>query len=494
MADTKPTLPSRPSTTSVQPNGSQAAMRNRMSVRQPTIPEYSPMPNVPSLPPPPRPSNSHNLSPAPQLLRRRSSLMSDVTSFSEDIINPSTKRHESHNDDMEPTHWHSTPLAFAILPALGGLLFKNGSAFVTDVLLLGLAAVFLNWSIRIPWSWYYESQALRRNIDPHHATLDDDDLDDDVAVHTDSSTEGLSQLPSGEAETQATEGLSQRQTEMKTKAAADLRAQEKLAFLATFVFPVMAAYLLHIIRDQLSRPAEGLISDYNLSIFLLAAEIRPARQLIRLISARTLHLQRTVSGKEAALTKGQSSQAEMTDLHTRLAELETKLSDHSLIPTNITIAQKDDVTELNAEMRKRYEPRLEGLERAVRRYEKRSTTLTMVIEQRLNSLETRLQEALSLAAVAAQSSQQRRNVFAYFFELISMLIALPMRIAWSLCLWPLLLLEQGWGKLSAMLSRSGPGRREAGAKARSKYSGKDEGRGNLEEKQRLKSSMRKIVR
>ena len=51
----------------------------------------------------------------------------------------------------EPSHWHSAPLALALLPALGGLFFQNGSAVVTDLTLLSLAAVFLNWSVRLPW-------------------------------------------------------------------------------------------------------------------------------------------------------------------------------------------------------------------------------------------------------------------------------------------------------------------------------------------------------
>ena len=47
--------------------------------------------------------------------------------------------------------WDSAPLAFALLPALGGMLFTNGSSVITDVMLLGLAAIFLNWSVRLPW-------------------------------------------------------------------------------------------------------------------------------------------------------------------------------------------------------------------------------------------------------------------------------------------------------------------------------------------------------
>ena len=48
---------------------------------------------------------------------------------------------------------------------------------------------------------------------------------------------------------------------------------------------MLGAYLLHTIRGQLTRPSEGLVSDYNLTIFLCAAEIRPVSHLIKMIHA-----------------------------------------------------------------------------------------------------------------------------------------------------------------------------------------------------------------
>lgn len=56
-----------------------------------------------------------------------------------------------HHEMRQSSAWDSAPLAFALLPALGGLLFTNGSSVMTDVMLLGLAAIFLNWSVRLPW-------------------------------------------------------------------------------------------------------------------------------------------------------------------------------------------------------------------------------------------------------------------------------------------------------------------------------------------------------
>lgn len=73
--------------------------------------------------------------------RRRYSTISD------DILNPSGVGLESH----ESSNWASVPLAFGLLPAIGGLFFQNGSAVATDAMLLGLAAIFLHWSVTQPW-------------------------------------------------------------------------------------------------------------------------------------------------------------------------------------------------------------------------------------------------------------------------------------------------------------------------------------------------------
>lgn len=105
-------------------------------------------------------SQTDSPSPAPAVgLRRRSS------NFSEYSLNEARKTFQSSTDDLllpkpnamgqetspDSSPWHSAPLAFALLPAIGGMLFTNGSLVMTDIMLLGLAAIFLNWSVRLPW-------------------------------------------------------------------------------------------------------------------------------------------------------------------------------------------------------------------------------------------------------------------------------------------------------------------------------------------------------
>lgn len=83
--------------------------------------------------------------------RRRSSNFTDL-SFGEarDILNPQAKG-DADFEPPESSSLASLSLAFALLPALAGVLFKNGGAVVTDLMLLGLSGVFLHWSVTQPW-------------------------------------------------------------------------------------------------------------------------------------------------------------------------------------------------------------------------------------------------------------------------------------------------------------------------------------------------------
>lgn len=93
----------------------------------------------------------------PQVARRSSSFVSETLSESRRSLRSSTddlflpRASAEHELNLESSHWHSLPLGLALLPAVGGLFFQNGSAFITDISLLGLAALFLNWAVRLPW-------------------------------------------------------------------------------------------------------------------------------------------------------------------------------------------------------------------------------------------------------------------------------------------------------------------------------------------------------
>lgn len=412
--------------------------------------------------------------PPPRLSRRRSSILSftsldDTRHSAGDFIRPSlgfdTKTSVHHE---EPSHWHSSPIAFAFLPALAGLFFTNGSAFVTDILLLGLAALFLNWSVRLPWyvfpppvspsmhnermtnssirDWYHSAQAVTpRPYSPRSSVtlegvdeIDEEDQDDDGST------------PQEEPEKEVQSPHNSHNGSETAHAARSLQRHELSALTLTFVMPACAAYLLHVIRAQLSRPSEGLVSDYNLTIFLLAAEIRPVRQIIRLITNRTLHLQRVVATENNLSGLSTRPDRPLEDLVHRLTTIEAKFSTDGPAVQEANSASHEEVATLSADIKRRYEPRLDALERAVRRYEKRATTLTLLTEQRLQSLESRLQDALSLAAVAAQSSN-RSGIVPTVLATFSRLFMLPFEALALILVWPLQVAEGLLGKTGELV-------------------------------------------
>ena len=206
-----------------------------------------------------------------------------------------------------------------------------------------------------------------------------------------------------------------------------------------FLFPGAGAWLLHHIRGQLTRPAEGLVSNYNLTIFLLVAELRPLSHLIRLVQARTLHLQRTVSANASPGTSSNISSAMASDLQVRLAEIEKHIADTN---TNGT-ATKSPPPDLVTQVRKTLQPDIDALNRAVRRYEKRATLLSIQTESRLQDLEKRLGDAITLAAAAersSQSSRQRRRsgvgLILGLFDDVAAVVSLPIQICWTMITLP----------------------------------------------------------
>lgn len=217
---------------------------------------------------------------------------------------------------------------------------------------------------------------------------------------------------------------------MQEAAVSELGRDEIFALIACFVGPILGAYLLHTIRSQLTRPSEGLVSNYNLTIFVMAAELRPFSHLIKMKHARMLHLQRIVrpdlnSSEKLAKTDAQ-------ELSKRLAEIEAGLADG----TAYSGIKDNKVLEISTSVRQSLQPQLDALNRAVRRYEKRSAAQSIQTEARFADLEVRLKDALSLAAAAARSGQ-KPGVIAVAFNWISSVFMFWVQAFWSVCIYPL---------------------------------------------------------
>ncbi|KAF2738546.1 hypothetical protein EJ04DRAFT_485949 [Polyplosphaeria fusca] len=303
-------------------------------------------------------------------------------------------------NDMEPSIWHSAPLVFVILPALGGVLFQNGSAVVTDIILLAFASIFLNWCVMAPWDWYFAAQQVQYLPD-ENAPQSDPILEDGEGSKTSCDESHPESTEAKHTETTMPDpGISEprvpkEMTTAQKAAGRELGREEIFALIACFLGPLLGACLLHTIRSQLTRPSEGLVSNYNLTIFVMAAELRPVSHIIKLKKERMMHLQRIVQSDP----RDRLTRANTQEILKRLGDVEVRIAE----PSGHSDAENFKVS---ANVRQSLQPQLDALNRAVRRYEKRQAAQSMQIEARFQDLDARLKDALSLAAAAARSGQR----------------------------------------------------------------------------------------
>ncbi|KAK8049960.1 hypothetical protein PG994_011690 [Apiospora phragmitis] len=366
----------------------------------------------------------------------------------------------------ERARYAMIPLVLALLPAVGGILFQNGSAFLTDVILLGLAANFLHWSVTQPWDWYHAAQEIRLLKDAamaEHVFESDTEVEPSV---TDSATTALEHAPEedekdGDAadgqppDDQFTDAAQKQWKKRRESASRELYTHEVLALTGCFVFPVLGALLLHAIRCQLTRGSEDLVSNYNLCIFLIAAEVRPVSLLIKLLQNRTLRMQRLV-GTNPYLAKRLRDQ-QIENLYGRLDELESRAAAAAVnvsSANSVRIDASDNNRAVEAMvarcMRENTQPELDALNRAVRRYEKKLALLANATDRRVECLEHKMNDAIALAAVAAKHSAAQADLGHWLAERMVAMLALPLQTAIAVCGAPF----RAWSTLFGRKSRS----------------------------------------
>jgi len=248
--------------------------------------------------------------------------------------------------------------------------------------------------------WYSSAQAVVSEHESEEigAAIEDDSVDLDADTSPSSETKYDRPVLSDRA----------------LKAQHELRVHEVLALVACFAFPALGAWLLHAIRSQLSSRSESLISNYNLTIFLLASEVRPLSHLIKLVQRRTLFLQRTISAS-AEQRHAEQLDPKVAEMGKRLEELESHVADTVMVAHKSdagTSSQADELiarasTQANADLRKSFQPELDALNRAMRRYEKRTMTSAIQVETRLQDLEAKIQDVVILAAATQRNADKQ---------------------------------------------------------------------------------------
>ncbi|KAL2201559.1 hypothetical protein P885DRAFT_26177 [Corynascus similis CBS 632.67] len=343
-----------------------------------------------------------------QRVRRRSSTFSQYSfteaqqDFQEEILDPGP------NPERAPRTWKSwLPIMFASIPPVAGLFFKNGAAFFSDLILLCLATIFLHWSITAPWRWYDTAQQVREDQQAALEESLDIQATNASTKQSDSGSES-SQEPPPPAE------VRQERARQLEAALSRLRVLEVVALGACFLAPAMATYLLYSVRYLLSRPSEGVVSNFNVGIFLLAAEVTPLSHSIKLVLAHTLHLQRVVHSNPYRMVRMTPSRyrallARLDAVESRVAELAVREACEGCDCGDARVQQararqlREDVAR---DVRAAVGPEIDGVVRAVRRYEKKTSTLTSETDLRLADLRHRLDDVIALSAVVARNKAE----------------------------------------------------------------------------------------
>ena len=256
-------------------------------------------------------------------------------------------------------------------------------------------------------------------------------------------------LEEEEEETSRSTTAAVRRGDMARKALDELYLHEVGALFMCFTAPLLATLLLHAVRNLLSRPSEGLVSNYNLTIFMLAAEIGPLSHLIKLVQARTLHLQRLVHSNP--YREGMVTPTQVRGLTSRLEDLEARMGTMAETVTAAAFggggggggdAQKQarQGAAMERSVRNSIQPELDALNRAVRRYEKKATVLASLTEARLNAIDTRVNDAISLAAAAAKMNSSQRGLLTWLggvMDALVWMLMLPVHALLRLCVLPL---------------------------------------------------------
>lgn len=159
----------------------------------------------------------------------------------------------------------------------------------------------------------------------------------------------------------------------------------------TFVIPVAGGALLHGIRSLFS-DQNRFLSNSTINLFMLSSGVKPLMHAVKLLKARSLHLQQIVHTLPSAPDDVDFLRDHVANLEDDIETMRRALSSN---------ATKTDVRTMS----KNLEPQFAQLGKAVRRYERREEYSRLETEERFNAMESKLGELDVLTKRASQLLQ-----------------------------------------------------------------------------------------
>ncbi|KAI8996796.1 hypothetical protein BDB01DRAFT_734282 [Pilobolus umbonatus] len=212
------------------------------------------------------------------------------------------------------------------------------------MLLLILYYVY-KW-LTVPWT-YYESAQSRR------------------IIHDSALSKSAKDMKNGQ-ETSETDSYK------KEEIASELRRHELAGLIWVVLSPAFAGYTLQYSRNFLSS-ADKYISTFNISVFVLAALVKPLSHVMTLLQDRTLYLQ---------------SELGIPDNDLNNLKKKFEILDDEVHILKEAYATKKDLGQVADDIN----PAIQHLAKTLRRFEKRDNALRTWAEEQFSSVETKMRE------------------------------------------------------------------------------------------------------
>ncbi|KAL7321075.1 hypothetical protein PS15m_000892 [Mucor circinelloides] len=295
--------------------------------------------------------------------------------------NRTTSTNADHNNSKDEFSTSiSWPIILAVIPTLGA--FIAGSAEVwSDFIMILLILYYVYKWITVPWS-YYEGARSRRMIHQYAAHQQQQQHQ-----HMDSK---------------------RKEYAMKRKASVEeeLRRHELIGLTWVIMSPAIAGYTLQYSRYFLSN-YEKYMSTFNVTVFVLAATLKPLVHVMALLRERTLFLQSEMQVDETEIEVLQKKIEMMEDEMDGLRKAFATKRDLGQVAQGIT-------------------PSIQQLTKAMKRFEKKETSLRSWSEERFTEIDQKVQDFDQFICYSIEQDQRKSAQ-----RVLVTLMFLPMNV----CFW-----------------------------------------------------------
>lgn len=185
---------------------------------------------------------------------------------------------------------------------------------------------------------------------------------------------------------------------------AELRRHELAGLIWVTVSPAIAGYTLQYSRYLLSN-VDKYISAFNVTVFILAASIKPVSHIMVLLQERTLFLQ---------------SEAIVTDSQVQILQKRLETLEKELFGLRKAFATKKDLGQVTEEIN----PTLNQLAKALKRFEKRDISLRSWTEEQFTALDLKVREFDQYICYRIEQDQRQQA-----HGMVVSLILLPLNIS-----------------------------------------------------------------